>query len=94
MAIHKPNILLMFNRQMWESYISSEELEHLQAFANWDWFDCQGGGIHQPHRDPAAIQRLLGQVEEIDGMIVCHGASRVDAEILDRAPNLKYQHLG
>ena len=90
MANHKPNILLMFNRSVRERYIPPEQLERLQALANWDWFDCQGGGIYQSHREPATIQRLLGQVEEIDGMVVCHGAPRIDAEILDRAPQLKF----
>jgi phosphoglycerate dehydrogenase-like enzyme len=90
MANHKPNILLMFNRSVRERYLPPQQLERLQALANWDWFDCQGGGIYQSHRDPATIQRLLEQVEEIDGMVVCHGAPRIDAEILDRASHLKF----
>ena len=75
---------------MWASYIPPDWLERLQAFANWDWFDCQDGGII----NLTEIQRLLGQAEEIDGMVACHGAPRVDAEMLDQAPNLKCQHLG
>ena len=46
MANHKPNILLMFNRSVRERYIPPEQLERLQALANWDWFDCQGGEIY------------------------------------------------
>ena len=91
MANHKPNILLIFNRQVRESYIP-----HLI-----DWNACKRlpigiGLIVKVGKfiNLTEIQRLLRQVEEIDGMVDCHGAPRVDAVILDHAPKLKYQYLG
>ena len=90
MANHKPNILLIFNRQVRESYIP-----HL---INWDASKRLPIGIGLIVKvgkfiNLTKIQRLLRPVEEIDGMVGCHGAPRVDAGVLDHAPRLKYQYL-
>ena len=61
----------------------------MEAFANWDWFECEGGSIYQAHENPETIRQLCEQVEDVDGIVICHGAPRVGEEILNRAPNLR-----
>ena len=89
MANKKPKILLLCNQRVREGYISPDELERMEAFANWDWFECEGGSIYQAHENPETIRQLCEQVEDVDGIVICHGAPRVGEEILNRAPNLR-----
>lgn len=85
----KPKILLTCNQRVREGYFPPEELERLEGFATWDWFECEGGGIYDAHKDPETIARLREKVGDVAGMVVCHGAPTVGQEVLDRAPNLK-----
>ena len=89
MADKKPKVLLLFDQRVRERYISPDELERLESFANWNWFECNGGNIYQAHENPETIQKLCEQVKDVDGMVVCHGAPRVSEEILNHAPNLR-----
>ena len=89
MADKKPKVLLLFDQRVRERYISPDELERLGSFANWNWFECNGGNIYQAHENPETIQKLCEQVKDVDGMVVCHGAPRVSEEILNYAPNLR-----
>mgnify|MGYP001498588428 CR=1 FL=1 len=54
----KPKILLTCNQRVREGYFPPEELERLEGFATWDWFECTGGGIYDAHKDPETIARL------------------------------------
>ncbi|MCZ6632067.1 MAG: hydroxyacid dehydrogenase [bacterium] len=85
----KPKILLTCNRRVREAYFPPEELERLETFATWDWFECDGGGIYDAHKDPETIAGLCKKVGDVAGMVVCHGAPTIGQEILDHAPNLK-----
>ena len=89
MADAKPKILMAFSQRVRDAYIAPEELERLETFADWDWFECEGGGIYEAHTDSETIERLCEQIGDVEGIVVCHGAPRIDQEILDRAPNLK-----
>ena len=88
-ANKKPEVLFLFNRRVRETYISPDELARLESFANWNWFECNGGNIYQAHENPETIQQLCEQVKGVDGMVVCHGAPRINEKILEHAPNLK-----
>ena len=39
MADKKPKVLLLFDQRVRERYISPDELERLESFANWNWFE-------------------------------------------------------
>ncbi len=85
----KPKVLLAFDKRVREIYVDDEQLSRLEAFADWDWFECEGGGIERASEDPEAANRLTDQVGDYDGMIVCHGAPQLSPAILDHAKNLK-----
>ena len=55
MADKKPKVLLLFDQRVRERYISPDELERLETFANWNWFECNGGNIYQAHENPEAM---------------------------------------
>ena len=61
----------------------------LEAFADWDWFECEGGGIYDTNADPESAQALGERLGGYDGLGVCHGCPTIDAAILDQAPGLK-----
>lgn len=84
-----PKVLLAFNERVRENCISPEELARLETFATWAWFECQGGGIYEAHRDPETLARLTERVRDVDAIVVCHGAPTLDAAVMDRAPRLK-----
>ena len=84
-----PKVLLAFNERVRENCIPPEELARLETFATWAWFECQGGGIYEAHRDPETLARLTERVRDVDAIVVCHGAPTLDAAVMDRAPRLK-----
>ncbi len=48
MANKKPKILLLCNQRVREGYISPDELERMEAFANWAHGTQSGGSPYQP----------------------------------------------
>lgn len=86
----KPNILLAFDKRVRDRYVDDTQLARLETFADWDWFECEGGGIYDAPGDESAYSKgLADRVAEYDGLIVCHGAPRLSPAILDRASKLK-----
>ena len=84
-----PKVLLAFDERVRENCIPPEELARLETFATWAWFECQGGGIYEAHRDPETLARLTERVRDVDAIVVCHGAPTLNADVMDRAPRLK-----
>ncbi len=85
----RPQILIACNQHVREQYLATADLDRLKAFADWDWFKCEGGGIYDTNADPAIAQALGERLGRCDGLVVCHGCPTIDAALLDRAPNLK-----
>ncbi len=85
----KPNILIACNRRVRDEYLAPDDIAHLEQFADWTWFECDGGGIYDANTDPIAARELRTLVTHIDGLIVCHGSPTIGAAILDAAPNLR-----
>ena len=85
----KPKVLLAFSSRVKERYIDNAQLARLESFAEWDWFECEGGGIERASDDEAAAAQLADQIENYDGLILCHGSPPLTAEILDKAKKLK-----
>ncbi|MDP6042387.1 MAG: hydroxyacid dehydrogenase [Candidatus Latescibacteria bacterium] len=86
----QPKVLLAFNKRVREGYIPPEELERLETFATYKWFECEGGGIYNAHNDPDTVARLAEQVGDADAIIVCHGCPTLGPTIFDHAPKLKF----
>jgi D-3-phosphoglycerate dehydrogenase len=86
----RPQILIACDERVRHGYLPPPQLSRLERFADWEWFACAGGGIYSVGADAGDRARLIEKLEWIDGLVVCHGAPRIDAEILARAPRLKF----
>ncbi len=89
MPDNRPKILMSFSQNVKDRDVTSDPLERLETFADWDWLECEGGGIEQASDDQAAAEQLVERLQGFDGLIVCHGSPRVTAEMMDRTPDLK-----
>ena len=41
MTDSRPNVLLACDSKVRNDYIDAVDLQRLEAFANWDWFECR-----------------------------------------------------
>ena len=48
----RPQILIACNKHVREQYLAATDFARLEAFADWDWFECEGGGIYDTNADP------------------------------------------
>ena len=85
----RPQILIACNENVRNGYLAPEQIERLQSFADWDWFPCEGGGIYETNSDPETAQQLAERLQNVDGLIVCHGSPTITPEILTKAARLK-----
>ncbi|MBV7330906.1 hypothetical protein KFU94_22205 [Chloroflexi bacterium TSY] len=88
-SLDRLQILFAFNQNVRDTYLDPHDIARLEAFANWTWFECEGGGIYDANQDPIVQRELQEHLAEIDGLVVCHGAPQIDAALLDAAPKLK-----
>jgi phosphoglycerate dehydrogenase-like enzyme len=65
-------------------------LVRLEQFADCDFFPCEGGGIYDSNRDPAAAAALREKLADYDGVVICHGAPALTADVLGNAPKLRF----
>jgi phosphoglycerate dehydrogenase-like enzyme len=89
MASERPQILLAFSPKVYEGFIDPADLARLEQFADWNYFPCEGGGIYGANQDPASATTLAAQLGSYDGLVVCHGAPTITAEVLAGAPKLR-----
>ena len=89
MSDSRPKVLIVCNKHVHDVYLRPDDLDRLATFAEWEWLPSEGGQGFAPNEDPAAVQLLLARVGEVDGVVVCHGAPRIDGSVLERAPRLK-----
>ena len=86
----KPRILLAFDKRVRDRYVDDEQLARLEKYADWDWFECEGGGIYAaPGDDSEYGKAFADKIGGYDGLIVCHGAPRLSPTVLDSASSLK-----
>lgn len=92
MSSERPNILFVFDESVNEGFMDPAELTRLESFADWTWLPCSGGGhtYFLPKEDAEASAAVRDVIEPYDGLVLCHGAPRIDASILDAAPNLRF----
>jgi D-3-phosphoglycerate dehydrogenase / 2-oxoglutarate reductase len=89
MTLVRPKLLLACSQQVYNGYVPPDELARLETFADFEWFECNGGKSFGPNEDAAVAEKLRARVGEIDGLLICHGAPTIDAAIMDAAPKLK-----
>jgi phosphoglycerate dehydrogenase-like enzyme len=80
---------MAFSPRVYEGYVEPTALTRLEQFADWEYFPCEGGGIYDTNNDPAAAAALKEKLAPYDGIIICHGAPTLTADVLDGAPNLR-----
>ena len=85
----RPKVLLACNDDIRYNHVDPQDLARLEAFADWDWFSCDGGGIYDTNTDPRAALDFSKKLPGHDALIVCLGAPTVTADMLDAAPTLK-----
>ena len=52
----RPQILIACNKHVREQYLAAADFERLETFADWDWFECEGGGIYDTNTDSETAQ--------------------------------------
>jgi len=83
------HVLIACDERVRNNYLPEPEVARLETFAEWSWFECEGGGIYNAEDDPAKSAALVERLGDIDAIVVCHGAPRIDAALMERAPRLK-----
>ena len=87
---NRPKVLLAFSDMVRKGYVEDADLARLEAFADWDYFQCEGeGGTTSTNNDPAAAQALAAQLAPYDALVVCHGAPTLTPQVLEAAPKLR-----
>ncbi|MBT4141393.1 MAG: hydroxyacid dehydrogenase [Candidatus Latescibacteria bacterium] len=86
----RPKVLIACGQRVRDQYLPTREIERLEAFADWDWFACEGGGIEAANEDIDAANQLAERIDGVDALVVCHGSPRIDAKILERADKLRF----
>ncbi|MFT5365332.1 MAG: D-3-phosphoglycerate dehydrogenase [Candidatus Latescibacterota bacterium] len=86
----RPNVLISCGQRVRDKYFPLQEIERLEAFADWDWFHCEGGNIHAASEDSEGATRLAERIAGVDALVVCHGSPRIDEATLDRADKLRF----
>lgn len=89
MANSRPKVLLACNQDWRHNHLAAADIERLEAFADWDWFECEGGGTQDANEEPGMAARLGKRLSDFDGLVVCHGCPKVSAPMMDQAPKLK-----
>jgi phosphoglycerate dehydrogenase-like enzyme len=85
----RPKVLVACNQHVRDGYLAAADIERLEGFADWEWFECEGGGIYDTNEDPETAARLGEALKDADGLVVCHGCPTVDAQVMDKAPGLR-----
>ena len=63
----RPTVLFSCNQRVRENYLAPEDIGRLESFAEWSWFDCEGGGIETTNKDPDVIDALQKRLGAISG---------------------------
>jgi phosphoglycerate dehydrogenase-like enzyme len=75
-----------------EQDVTESELERLRRFADFRWveFDRPTSWDEPPPPDPETDRRLIEELADAEALVVCHGAPRITAEIMDERPSLRF----
>ena len=85
----RPKVLLAFSPRVHDNYLPPAEIARLERWADWEWFECAGGGIYDANPDPATAAALADRIPGFDALVVCHGAPRINDLILAAADRLR-----
>ncbi|MDR3473701.1 MAG: NAD(P)-dependent oxidoreductase [Devosia sp.] len=80
------------NEETYERMATPQAVATLSALGPFSHHLCNEPSAWElaPPRNPVAIDALVEYGNTVDALLVCHGAPRLTAEILDRLPHLKF----
>ena len=90
MSNGRPNVLIACNNRVRQEYLDKGDLGRLEQFCRWDWFECEGGDIYDTNEDQETAAQLGERLANFDSLVVCHGCPTLTADVLDKAPRLKF----
>ena len=94
-ADEKPVVVITFSERLQPTYLAASDLDRLCGFAEPVWLPIPSDpnrrrGERGPGAPPpAARPELLEALPRAEALVVCQGAPRVDAALLERAPHLR-----
>ena len=89
MSDMRPSVLIACNESVRNAYLPTVELHRLEVFADWSWFECEGGGIYEAQEDLEQSAALVERLGGVDALVACHGAPRLNAAMMDKTQGLK-----
>lgn len=86
-----PRVGIACHSRVRETFLDGTDLARLEDVADVKFADFQGDSSTSapPAADPAAEARLSEFAVDLDALVVCHGAPRVTADVLQSAPRLR-----
>lgn len=87
----RPVVGLCTNRQVRDEYIAPRDADELARLADFRYFelDLPSSWDAPPAINPAQLRKFTDWLQEIDALVVCHGAPRITGD-LALAPRLKF----
>ena len=86
----RPKVLLACDENVRKNYLPPKEIARLESIADWEWFPCEGGGIYEIPYNPEKSRAIYKHLGDKDALIICHGAPRIDENILQKAAKLRF----
>jgi phosphoglycerate dehydrogenase-like enzyme len=82
---------LACNRATLDLMVASDDRSRMERLAEFVWQECDepSSWDEAPPYDPAASERLTRFAEDLDGLIVCHGAPFVSGDVMAAAPRVR-----
>jgi phosphoglycerate dehydrogenase-like enzyme len=88
----RPVVVLASDRATMERVVTESELDRLSAFAEYRYveLDRPSSWDEPPPPDPETDGHLVAEADGAAALIVCHGAPRITARIMDALPGLRF----
>lgn len=88
----QPLVGLASNTTVRDDYIDLEDLARLESFAafRYEPFDQPSSWDEAPPDEPKVLEEFVRFAEDLDALIVCHGAPRVSGTVLEGCPDLRF----
>jgi phosphoglycerate dehydrogenase-like enzyme len=85
-------VLLICNREIHDWHLTDDNRSRLQTFVDLEWLESSVTGfdwVSVPDA-PEVTARIVERAGDVDAILVCHGAPRIGAEVMDAAPRLTF----
>jgi phosphoglycerate dehydrogenase-like enzyme len=91
MAGRQAEVVLAANQHVLDEFdVASLERLRTLATVRLGRFDLPSSWDTSPPEDPTARERLIALIGEADALVIGHGAPRIDAEVLDARPGVRF----